>query len=126
MMEASTSTAQPRAAGRSTGRADRRKAFGVATEYIEWWVNGSHTPALVTTSPDGTPQNQAGVLPAATVLFGNQRINSAGPPAAASRSVMPATRAIWWALKTRSYSSATRRKGLASRPMVRRFWLGRS
>ncbi len=35
-------------------------------------------PPLVTTSPDGTPVGQAGVLPNADILFGNQRINTRG------------------------------------------------
>ena len=34
-----------------------------------------HVPPLVTTSPDGTPVGDAGVLPNATILFGDQQIN---------------------------------------------------
>lgn len=49
-------------------------------EYLEWWVRGSNTPALVTTSPDDTPVGTAGVLPNATVLFGNERMNTNGRP----------------------------------------------
>lgn len=44
-------------------------------ESLAWWVRGSNTPPLVTTSPAGTPAVSAGVLPNATVLFGNERIN---------------------------------------------------
>lgn len=52
--------------------------FWGRAEYLFWWVRGSHTPALVTTSPPGTAQPAAGVLPDATVLFGNQDINEQG------------------------------------------------
>jgi hypothetical protein len=52
----------------------RRQFYGRA-EALAWWVRGSNTPALVTTSPDNTPAGVAGVLPGATVLFGDQRIN---------------------------------------------------
>jgi hypothetical protein len=52
--------------------------FWGRAEYLYWWVRGGDTPPLVTTSPDNTPQAQAGVLPDATVLFGNQRINTQG------------------------------------------------
>jgi hypothetical protein len=44
-------------------------------DYVMWWTNGTQLPALVSTSPAGTPQNQAGVLPGASVLFGNDRYN---------------------------------------------------
>ncbi|MEX2175721.1 MAG: BBP7 family outer membrane beta-barrel protein [Pirellulaceae bacterium] len=43
--------------------------FGSA-EFLLWWAKGTVTPPLVTTSPDGTPQVDAGVLPDADVLFG--------------------------------------------------------
>ena len=43
-------------------------------EYLLWWSEGMGVPALVTTSPDGTAQSAAGVLPGATVLFGGERI----------------------------------------------------
>ena len=52
--------------------------FWGRAEYLYWWVRGSNTPALVTSSPDGTPSNVAGILPTANVLFGNQRINTNG------------------------------------------------
>lgn len=45
-------------------------------EYMVWWVRGANTPPLVTTSPDGTPVGEAGVLPGAQILFGNERINT--------------------------------------------------
>ena len=45
----------------------------VSAEYLLWSTKGMNTPALVTTSPLGTPQAQAGVLgqPDTTILFGN-------------------------------------------------------
>jgi hypothetical protein len=44
-------------------------------EYIQYWVRGFDIPALVTTSPAGTAQGTAGVLPAATVLFGDEQLH---------------------------------------------------
>ena len=46
-------------------------------EYLLWWLTGDSTPALVTTSPAGTPRAQAGVLgqPNTSVLFGG-KLNS--------------------------------------------------
>lgn len=43
--------------------------------YLSMWADGYDIPALVTTSPANTPQADAGVLPAATVLFGNEQID---------------------------------------------------
>ena len=42
-----------------------------------WWTKGMNLPPLVTTSPDGTPQDEAGVLgdPNTTILFGNGKVN---------------------------------------------------
>lgn len=54
-----------------------RRLWGRA-EYIAWWVRGSNTPPLVTTSPVDTPAGVAGVLPDATILFGDQRLNNLG------------------------------------------------
>ena len=44
----------------------------VRTDYLLWWARGSDVPALVTTSPTGTPLADAGVLgvPETEVLFG--------------------------------------------------------
>jgi Putative beta barrel porin-7 (BBP7) len=50
--------------------------FWGRAEYLAWWVRGASTPPLVTTSPDGTSVGEAGVLPGAQILFGNQRINT--------------------------------------------------
>lgn len=41
-----------------------------------WWGKGRTMPALVTTSPQGTPQASAGVLPAAGILFGNGTVGN--------------------------------------------------
>src|SRR5262249_55505933 len=52
-------------------------AFWISAEALVWATKGDHLPALVTTSPDGTPQSQAGVLgqPGTAVLFGSDDIN---------------------------------------------------
>lgn len=52
--------------------------FWVNTEALLWWMKGQQLPPLVTTSPAGTPQNQAGVIGAdsTTVLFGNSTVNT--------------------------------------------------
>ena len=44
--------------------------FWGSAEFLLWWAKGTVTPPLVTTSPPGTPQADAGVLPGADVLFG--------------------------------------------------------
>jgi hypothetical protein len=46
-------------------------------DLLLWWMRGTTLPPLVTTSPPGTPINQAGVLgnPSTTVLFGNSAVN---------------------------------------------------
>lgn len=48
----------------------------VQAEYLPSWVRGASSPALVTYSPAGTSQAQAGVLsvPETQVLYGNERI----------------------------------------------------
>jgi hypothetical protein len=49
----------------------------VQNDFLLWWTEGSRVPALLTTSPAGTPQTQAGVLgqPGTSILFGNQLLN---------------------------------------------------
>lgn len=42
----------------------------VSVDYLGWYQAGMRTPALVTSSPAGTPQNAAGVLPNSQILFG--------------------------------------------------------
>jgi hypothetical protein len=39
------------------------------------WIQANHLPPLVTASPVGTPRGSAGVLPGATVLFGNDFVD---------------------------------------------------
>lgn len=53
-------------------------------EYIFWWVQGANLPPLVTTSPPGTPQGQAGVLgdnfsptETSSILYGGARQGAA-------------------------------------------------
>lgn len=50
------------------------------TEYMSLWAKGNPLPALVTTSPQGTPQADAGVLgePGTEILFGDERIATGG------------------------------------------------
>ena len=50
----------------------------VRAEALLWWTKGGQIPPLLTTSPDGTPQAQAGVLgqPGTVVLLGNQELNN--------------------------------------------------
>jgi hypothetical protein len=47
--------------------------YWLRADYLAWWTNGTKLPPLVTTSPDGTPVGQAGVLgaPGTTVFFGD-------------------------------------------------------
>ena len=60
---------------------DRSQALGVGSiwgraEYLYWYTPGMNTPALVTTSPMGTPQDEAGVLGQAgtETLFGGGKL----------------------------------------------------
>src|SRR5262249_12281711 len=45
--------------------------FWFRGEYLLWWIKESPVPALVTTSPPGTPRSLAGVLgaPGTSILF---------------------------------------------------------
>lgn len=47
-------------------------------EYLMWWSRGRSVPPLATTSPNGTPQADAGVLtdPDTEVLFGDEDIGN--------------------------------------------------
>src|SRR5258707_8975961 len=51
--------------------------FWAEMEYLAWSVKGDRLSPLVTTSPAGTPQLQAGILgsPGTTVLFGDSSVN---------------------------------------------------
>jgi len=52
--------------------------FWAEADYLAWSVTGDKLPALVTTSPVGTPLGAVGVLgqPTTTVLFGNSSVNN--------------------------------------------------
>jgi hypothetical protein len=55
----------------------------VTPEYINWFAKGNPLPPLVTTSPPGTPQTEAGVLPESAttaILFGNNRVDTSQRP----------------------------------------------
>lgn len=55
----------------------------VTPEYISWFAKGNPLPPLVTTSPPGTPQTEAGVLPAGattSILFGDERVDTQQRP----------------------------------------------
>jgi hypothetical protein len=54
------------------------RSMWLDVDYLGFWVKGNHVPPLVTTSPIGTPQAQAGVLgqPGTSILFGDQRLNT--------------------------------------------------
>ena len=48
-------------------------------DYLSFWAKGNPLPPLVTTSPLGTPQTQAGILPESAttqILFGNDRVDT--------------------------------------------------
>jgi hypothetical protein len=62
--------------GGGNGNNYSRGPLWVQGEYILWWVEGFRAPALVTTSPVGTPQADAGILglPSTTVLFGDRHL----------------------------------------------------
>ncbi len=51
--------------------------FWAEVDYLAWSASGDKLPALVTTSPVGTPLGLAGVLgaPGTTVLFGDSSVN---------------------------------------------------
>jgi hypothetical protein len=51
----------------------------VQVDYLSMWAKGNQVPPLVTTSPLGTPQAQAGVLPESattSILFGNEKVDT--------------------------------------------------
>ncbi len=55
--------------------ASAQALLDVDADYMLWWTNGNRLPSLITTSPPGTPQTSAGVLPGATTLFGDATAN---------------------------------------------------
>ncbi|MGA2799539.1 MAG: BBP7 family outer membrane beta-barrel protein, partial [Thermoguttaceae bacterium] len=52
--------------------------YWIRGDWMMWWTSGSNLPPLVTTSPQGTLQNQAGVLgqPGTSILFGDSTVYS--------------------------------------------------
>ena len=56
---------------------DYSPRYWLEADFLSWTVTGDRLPALVTTSPTGTPAPFAGVLgvPGTTVLFGNSTAN---------------------------------------------------
>lgn len=52
--------------------APHKRSFRVRAEHLQWWTTGMNVPPLITSSPVGTPVNQAGVLglPSTTVRYG--------------------------------------------------------
>ncbi|MCA9149663.1 MAG: BBP7 family outer membrane beta-barrel protein [Planctomycetales bacterium] len=54
-----------------------RNSVWMSVDYLMWWTRGDSVPALVTTSPAGTPRAAAGVLgqPGTTTLFGGDKLN---------------------------------------------------
>lgn len=51
-------------------------------DYLQWWLQGDRTPALVTSNPAGTALEDVGNLaaPSTSVLFGDDRTGDAGRP----------------------------------------------
>jgi len=51
------------------------RSVDLDVDYVFWWTSGTRTPPLVTISPTGTAQNQAGVLgpPTTSVVFGDEK-----------------------------------------------------
>jgi hypothetical protein len=50
----------------------------VRADYLLWWTKGNSLPPLVTSSPEGTPREMAGVLgtPGVEILFGDHSIDN--------------------------------------------------
>lgn len=61
----------------TNGSGSGRTVYG-EVEYLLWWMKGMELPALATTSPNGTAQDQAGVLgaPGTANLFGGNSVNT--------------------------------------------------
>ena len=52
--------------------------YWIRAEYLGWWMTGSNTPPLVTTSPPGTDIGDAGVIgevPGTEVVYGGSSLN---------------------------------------------------
>ncbi len=88
-----------------------------------WWTRGGNIPPLLTTSPDATPQNLAGVLGqlTTTILLGNQSSMTVFAPAAAflsgpgwTNATISASRSIIWRSARASTSSRSPAAGVRS------------
>ena len=55
---------------------EESERFWIRGDYLLWWTKGTRPPPLVTTSPDNTPQSDAGVLPGATILYPTGVLNA--------------------------------------------------
>ena len=77
LVRGQTPPAQSAAGLGCAGDCSAGNRFWLGADYLLWHVSGDRLPPLVTTSPNGTPLAQAGVLgnPATTVLFGGTRSN---------------------------------------------------
>jgi hypothetical protein len=62
----------------AASKSDDGERFWLQAEYLFWWTRGNSLPPLVTTSPAGTPQNQAGVVPGSQILFGGKSVDGEG------------------------------------------------
>lgn len=56
---------------------DGPQCLWFSAEYLQWWTKADHVPALVMTSPVGTPREDVHLgTPGATVLFGNSGLGN--------------------------------------------------
>ena len=83
--------------------------FWVAADVGIWWLEGYQTPALLTTSPAGTPTAVAGVLgqPTTATLLGEKRMG--GGDRFGGR-----VRAGWWLDPCRNWGAEIEYMGIAS------------
>ena len=73
---AAAACGNPPCVRQSCGRADR-SMFWAEADYLLWWSKSMRVPALVTTSPDDTAADEAGVLgqTGTSILFGDSEMN---------------------------------------------------
>lgn len=100
-------------------------AFYARGEYLLWWLGGDRYPALVTTSPNGTPRADAGVLGESdtSILFGDDTINDGsrnGTRVVMGVCLTPVTRleGDWFTLGSNGavYSAASTGNPILARP----------
>ena len=89
--------------------------FWVRLEYLNWWTDGTNVPALVTTSPDGTPRETAAVLgeSGTSVLFGNQDLNGGSTPGFYTSAGFWATPQHSWGIEVEYYELAKQNENFA-------------